>query len=252
MSTTCIMPCLDIKDGRLVKGVHFVDLKDLGDPIEAALAYAADGARELVILDIAAKSEARDKTLAVIQGIVEQTSLTLTVGGGITSAEDARYVLEAGADRISVSSAAVRNPDLIDAVAAQFGSERIVVAIDVDHSQSTDSGYEVFIDGGRTRTGIDAIQWACDAERRGAGMILATSKATDGVKQGYDIPLLQRLKERVSIPVVASGGAGQPEHFLAAARAGADFLLAASVFHFGEIRISELTRYLTAQGIRMR
>lgn len=184
MSAVSIMPCLDIKDGRVVKGVHFVGLKDLGDPTEAASVYVADGAKDLVVLDISARPETREKTLAVIQGIAASASLTVTVGGGIASVDDAKILFDAGADRISVSSAAIREPNLVDSLVNTFGSERVVVAIDVDRSNSTPSGYEVFIDGGRTPTGVDAIAWAKDAEQRGACIILPTSKATDGAKQG--------------------------------------------------------------------
>lgn len=249
MTTVSIMPCLDIKDGRVVKGVQFVALKDAGDPVDAACAYRADGATELAILDITATIEKRRTALETLNHVREAApSLTITYGGGIASVEDAESVLAAGAHRISVSSAAVRNPDLIDSLAARFGSERVVVALDVDTSTDTPSGYGVFIDGGRTPTGRDAVEFAKEAQARGAGMILPTSKAADGARGGYDIHLIQRLKASIQIPVVASGGAGRLEHFLAAARAGADLLLAASVFHFGEIRVADLKRYLTENG----
>ncbi|MGI6083397.1 MAG: imidazole glycerol phosphate synthase subunit HisF [Limnochordia bacterium] len=246
-----IMPCLDIQDGRIVKGVSFVSLQDAGDPVLAARAYERDGADELAFLDITATVEKRRTTLDVMQQVAEAVDIPLTVGGGISSVSDAQRVLSAGADRVSISSAAFRDPGLIDDLARTLGSENVVVAIDVDRSETTASGYEVYIDGGRTATGFDAVTWAQEAARRGAGMILPTSKACDGRKQGYDIPLIRLLKESISVPVVASGGAGAPEHFLEAAQAGADILLAASVFHFGRIRISELKRYLKEHGVKV-
>ncbi|HHW10242.1 MAG TPA: imidazole glycerol phosphate synthase subunit HisF [Firmicutes bacterium] len=249
MTAVKIMPCLDIKDGRVVKGVHFVNLKDAGDPVAAARAYTEDGADELAFLDITATVEKRKTTLETVKKVAGATKLPLTVGGGIASVEDAQAVLAAGADRISVASAAYRSPELIDRLAAAFGPEKVVIAIDVDRSANTPSGYEVYIDGGRTPTGTDAVAWAVEAVKRGAGIVLPTSKACDGAKNGYDLPLIKMLKDKVCVPVVASGGAGAPEHFLAAARAGADILLAASVFHLGEIRISALKKYLQENGV---
>ena len=246
-----IMPCLDIKDGRIVKGVNFVSLQDAGDPVQSAQAYEQDGADELAFLDITATVEKRRTTLDVLQQVARTVDIPLTVGGGISSVSDAQRVLLAGADRVSVSSAAFRNPELIDDLARTLGSDRLVVAIDVDRSDVTASGYEGYIDGGRSATGVDALAWAQEAARRGAGMILPTSKACDGLKQGYDIPLIRLLKKNLSVPVVASGGAGALQHFLEAAQAGADILLAASVFHFGQIRISELKRYLEEHGIQV-
>lgn len=244
-----IMPCLDIKDGRVVKGVQFVDLRDAGDPVEAARAYEADGADALAFLDITATVEKRPTTLRTIAQVASAIAIPLTVGGGIRSVDDARQVFDAGATRISISSAAFRSPDLVDQTAKAFGSERVVVAIDVDRSSATPSGYEVYIDGGRTPTGTDAIEWAISAVQRGAGMLLPTSKACDGAKEGYDLPLIRHLREAVSVPIVASGGAGTMDHFLQASQAGADVLLAASVFHFGEVKISELKAYLTTHGV---
>lgn len=249
MSTVKIMPCLDIKDGRVVKGVHFVDIRDAADPVQAAQAYIADGADELGFLDINATWEQRGTSVDVVKRVAEVVSIPFTVGGGIKSVADARKVLAAGADRVSVSSAAFRRPDLVDEMVAAFGAAKVVVAIDVDRSAVTPSGYEVYIDGGRTATGADAVAWTKDAAKRGAGIILPTSKACDGSKQGFDLPLITQLKEVVNVPIVASGGAGTMEHFVEAARAGADILLAASVFHFGTIRISQLKAYLTEHGI---
>lgn len=252
MNKVLIMPCLDMKDGRVVKGVHFVDLKDAGDPVECAKAYCANGADELAFLDITATIEKRKTTLEAVRKVAQVTTIPFTVGGGIGSIKDAEEVLEAGADRISLSSASFRNPGLIDQLAARFGSGKLVVAIDVDRNPDLPSGYEVYIDGGNTRTGKDAIQWAREAESRGAGYILPTSKTRDGAKTGYDIPLIRGIKEVVKVPVIASGGAGSMEHFLEAVRDGkADILLAASVFHFGEINIYELKRYLKENGVNV-
>ncbi|HRY13743.1 MAG TPA: imidazole glycerol phosphate synthase subunit HisF [Syntrophomonadaceae bacterium] len=250
MSKVLIMPCLDMKDGRVVKGVNFVNLRDAGDPVECARIYCENGADELAFLDIAATIEKRKTTLEAVRRVAQAITIPFTVGGGIGSVEDAEQVLEAGADRISISSAAFRNPGLIDQAAAKFGSAQLVVAIDVDRNPALPSGYEVYIDGGNTATGKDAIEWAREAESRGAGFILPTSKTRDGAKTGYDIPLIRGIKDVVQVPVIASGGAGSMEHFLEAARDGkADILLAASVFHFGEISIPELKKYLRDQGV---
>ena len=244
-----IMPCLDIKDGRVVKGVHFVNLRDAGDPVECALAYCHHGADELAFLDITATVEGRRTAIETVRQVAKVVTVPFTVGGGIGNVSDAEAVLEVGADRVSISSAAFRNPEIISEIEKRFGSERVVVAIDADINPTLPSSYEVYIDGGRTPTGKDAILWAKEAEDRGAGIILPTSKACDGVKQGYDLPLIRKIKEVVNIPVVASGGAGKMEHFLEAARAGVDILLAASVFHFLEIEIIELKKYLDKNGI---
>jgi len=239
-----------MKDGRVVKGVNFVNLRDAGDPVECARIYCENGADELAFLDIAATIEKRKTTLEAVRRVAQAITIPFTVGGGIGSVEDAEQVLEAGADRISISSAAFRNPGLIDQAAAKFGSAQLVVAIDVDRNPALPSGYEVYIDGGNTATGKDAIEWAREAESRGAGFILPTSKTRDGAKTGYDIPLIRGIKDVVQVPVIASGGAGSMEHFLEAARDGkADILLAASVFHFGEISIPELKKYLRDQGV---
>ncbi|MEW5954610.1 MAG: imidazole glycerol phosphate synthase cyclase subunit [Bacillota bacterium] len=251
MPKVSIMPCLDMKEGRVVKGVHFVDLKDAGDPVECAKVYCASGADELAFLDITATIEARKTTLDAVRRVAGVATAPFTVGGGITSVADAGAVLEAGADRVSVSSAALRRPELINELAAAFGSEKVVVAIDVDRNDNLPSGYEVYVDGGNTPTGKDAIEWAKEAEVRGASIILPTSKACDGAKTGYDLPLIAGIKEVVRVPVVASGGAGTMEHFLEAARSGADILLAASVFHFGEISIPDLKEYLKSNGFEV-
>jgi Imidazoleglycerol-phosphate synthase len=238
MRKVLIMPCLDMNDGRVVKGVHFINLRDAGDPVECARIYCENGADELAFLDITATIEKRKTTLEAVRRVAQVITIPFTVGGGIGSVVDAEEVLEAGANRVSISSAAFRNPRLIDQSAAEFGPSKLVVAIDVDRNPALPSGYEVYIDGGNTPTGKDAIEWAREAETRGAGYILPTSKACDGAKTGYDIPLIRGIKGAVKVPVIASGGAGTREHFLEAAQEGkADILLAASVFHFGEINI---------------
>jgi len=247
-----IMPCLDMKEGRVVKGVHFVDLRDAGDPVECAELYCEQGADELAFLDITATVEGRKTMLDVFEKVAEACTVPLTLGGGIKSLFHIEDALEAGADRVSMGSAAVREPDIVEEAAKRFGSERIVVAIDADTSDEFESGYEVYIDGGRTPAGVDAFELAEAVEDRGAGTILPTSKACDGAKSGYDIPLTGGIAERVDVPVVASGGAGKMEHFYEAATdGGASVLLAASVFHFGEIAIPELKDYLAEQGLDM-
>ena len=252
MAEVKIMPCLDMKDGRVVKGVNFINLVDAGDPVECAQAYCVHGADELAILDITATIEKRRTMLKVVQRVAQVTTIPFTVGGGIRSLEDVEAVLGAGADRISISSAAFKKPQLIEDIAKRFGSDCLVVAIDVDQNPVLPSGYEVFINGGNTGTGKDAVEWAKEAESRGAGIILPTSKARDGAKSGYDIPLIQGIKAQVKIPVIASGGAGKMEHFLEAARDGrADILLAASVLHFGEIKIEDLKQYLASHGVEI-
>jgi cyclase len=252
MPKVLIMPCLDIKEGRVVKGVRFIDLIDAGDPVECASVYCQHGADELAFLDITATIEKRKTTLNVVEQVAKVTRVPFTVGGGIGSVSDAEAVLAAGADRVSISSAAFRKPALIEEAAKLFGSQRVVAAIDVDRNQTLPSGYEVYIDGGNTATGKDAIEWAREVEDRGAGYILPTSKTRDGAKNGYDIPLIQGLKATVKVPVIASGGAGKMEHFLEAARDGrADILLAASVFHFGEIKIGDLKQYLASNGVNV-
>ncbi len=250
MKKVLIMPCLDIKDGRVVKGVQFIDLRDAGDPVECARIYCENGADELAFLDITATLEKRKTTLDVVRRVAEVTTIPFTVGGGIASIADAETVLAAGADRVSLSSAAYRQPELVEQAAVKFGSEKVVVAIDADRNPALPSGYEVYIDGGNTATGTDAVEWARQAEARGAGIILPTSKACDGAKSGYDIPLIKGIKDAVQVPVIASGGAGKMEHFMEAAKEGqADILLAASVFHFGEILIKELKQYLSNNGV---
>lgn len=244
-----IMPCLDMQNGRVVKGVHFVDIADAGDPVECAKAYCAAGADELAMLDITATVENRSTLIEVVKRVSEVCTVPFTVGGGISDVISAGNVLKAGADRVSVSSAAFRKPEIITDIIKEFGVDSLTVAIDVDVNPAMPSGYEVYIDGGRTATGFDAVEWAKRVDGLGVKVILPTSKAGDGAKTGYDIPVISKMHEVCAAEIVASGGAGTMEHFLDAARAGASVLLAASVFHFHMIDIPELKKYLAANGI---
>lgn len=247
-----IMPCLDMRNGRVVKGVHFVDIRDAGDPVQCALAYCKAGADELALLDITATVEGRGTMLDVVRRVAQATTVPFTVGGGISTVASAAAVLEAGANKISTSSAAFRNPEVIAAMVKEFGPERVTVAIDVDQNAAMPSGYEVYIDGGRTATGADAVEWAKRVDGFGVPVILPTSKAGDGAKTGYDLPVIRAIKESTSAQVVASGGAGTMEHFYDAAQAGATVLLAASVFHFHLIDIPQLKDYLRGRGLQLR
>lgn len=244
-----IMPCLDMQNGRVVKGVHFVNINDAGDPVESARAYCAAGADELALLDITATVEGRATMLDVVKRVADAATVPFTVGGGISSIRIAQAVLDAGADKISTSSAAFRNPSVISEMVREFGGQKVTVAIDVDVNPEMPSGYEVYIDGGRTATGADAVEWAKQVNDYGVGCILPTSKAGDGAKTGYDLPIIEKIVAIASCPVVASGGAGKLEHFYEAAQAGASILLAASVFHFGMIQIPELKQYLRGKGV---
>ncbi len=247
-----IMPCLDMRNGRVVKGVHFVDIKDAGDPVECAMAYCKAGADELAMLDITATVENRPTMLEVVRRVAEVVTVPFTVGGGITDVTSAAAVLEAGADKVSISSAAFRRPQIITEVIKAFGPEALTVAIDVDRSPAMPSGYEVYIDGGRTATGADAIEWAKRVDGLGTRVILPTSKAGDGARTGYDLPVIRAMAQAVSGQVVASGGAGKLEHFYEAVQAEASILLAASVFHFHLIDIAELKSFLRARGVALR
>ncbi|NLB96954.1 MAG: imidazole glycerol phosphate synthase subunit HisF [Armatimonadetes bacterium] len=246
-----IMPCLDMQNGRVVKGVHFVDIRDAGDPVACARAYCAAGADELALLDITATVEGRDTMLDVVRRVADVITVPFTVGGGIRDVATAEAVLKAGADKVSTSSAAFRNPEVIAEMVKEFGAERVTVAIDVDQNPALPSGYEVYIDGGRTATGVDAIEWSRRVDGYGVGCILPTSKAGDGAKTGHELSLIRQMVAAVSAPVVASGGAGELSHFLDAVEAGATILLAASVFHFGIITIPELKEYLKAHGVKV-
>lgn len=247
-----IMPCLDMQNGRVVKGVHFVDIRDAGDPVECAKAYCLAGADELALLDITATVENRPTMLDVVKRVAEATTIPFTVGGGITDVASAAQVLSAGADKISISSAAFRRPNLIKEMVAEFGPEKVTVAIDVDRNSSLPSGYEVYIDGGRTATGADAIEWAKKVDAFGVPVILPTSKAGDGARTGFDLPVIKAMAEACSADIVASGGAGKMEHFYDAVQAGATILLAASVFHFHIIDIPQLKDYLKSRGVNVK
>lgn len=245
-----IIPCLDVKDGRVVKGVSFVDLRDAGDPVACAQAYDRQGADELVLLDITATHEGRSTMLEIVRQVADSIFIPFTVGGGIRELDDFAQLLRAGADKISVNSAAVRNPALIDAAAHRFGSQCVVCAID---AKRRDGGWEVYLNGGRIPTGIDALSWAREAVSRGAGEILLTSMDCDGQKNGYDLELTSMISQNVNVPVIASGGAGKMEHFYdALTRGSADAVLAASLFHFNEIGIMDLKRYLASRGVSVR
>lgn len=245
-----IIPCLDVKDGRVVKGVSFVDLRDAGDPVECARAYDRQGADELVLLDITATHEGRSTMLEIVRRVADSIFIPFTVGGGIRELDDFAQLLRAGADKISVNSAAVRNPSLIDEAAHRFGSQCVVCAID---AKRRDGGWEVYLNGGRIPTGIDALTWAREAVSRGAGEILLTSMDCDGQKNGYDLELTSVISQNVNVPVIASGGAGNMEHFYdALTRGSADAVLAASLFHFNEIGIMDLKKYLAARGVPVR
>lgn len=247
-----IIPCLDVKNGRVVKGVSFVDLIDAGDPVQCAAAYDKQGADELVLLDITATHEGRSTMIDIVSRVANTVFIPFTVGGGIKSVDDFQVLLRAGADKISVNSAAVKNPDLINEASYKFGAQCVVCAIDAK-KKADSSGWEVYLNGGRIPTGIDAVKWAVEAEKRGAGEILLTSMDQDGQKTGYDIELTKAVSENVGIPVIASGGAGKAEHFLDAFTTGkADAVLAASLFHFNELPVPELKKYLNKQGIPVR
>jgi len=246
-----IIPCLDVKDGRVVKGVNFLDLRDAGDPVENARIYNDEGADELVFLDITASHENRKTIIEVVESVAEQVFMPFTVGGGISSNEDIRNLLNAGCDKISINTAAVERPALIKESSERFGSQCIVVAID---AKSDGKGsWEVFVRGGRIPTGIDAVEWARKAERFGAGEILLTSMDRDGTKDGFDIGLTRKISEAVKIPVIASGGCGNPDHFVEVFSGGkADAALAASIFHFREFSVSDVKDRLAGEGICVR
>ena len=247
-----IMPCLDMQNGRVVKGVHFVEICDAGDPVECAKAYCRAGADELALLDITATVENRSTMLEVVKNVADVTTTPFTVGGGISDVASAAAVLKAGANKISTSSAAFRRPEIIREMMAEFGPEKVTVAIDVDMNESMPSGYEVYVDGGRTATGADAIEWAKKVDGFGVPVILPTSKAGDGAQTGYDLPVIKAMADVCSAEIVASGGAGKMEHFYDAVEEGATILLAASVFHFHMIDIPELKSYLQNRGVSIK
>ncbi|MHC4984130.1 MAG: imidazole glycerol phosphate synthase subunit HisF [Planctomycetota bacterium] len=248
-----VVPCLDTRDGRLVKGVHFVNIKELGDPAEAAAAYSEAGADELVFLDITATVEGRKTLIDAVRRTVESIACPLTVGGGIASLEDMQRLFDVGAGKVSINTAAVQNPELIRQAAEKFGGERITVAIDTRKNESLPSGFEVMIKGGREGAGIDAVAWAGKAEALGAGAILPTSMDTDGTQAGYDIPVTRAIADAVALPVIASGGAGELEHLSEAILEGhADAVLVASIAHYGKFTIREMKEHLASRGIPVR
>ena len=245
-----IIPCLDVKNGRVVKGTSFVNLRDAGDPVQCAIEYDKQGADELVLLDITASSDARNIMVDIVSEVANSIFIPFTVGGGIRTVDDFTQILRAGADKVSVNSAAIKRPDIINEAAYKFGSQCVVVAIDAKRNGNS---WEVYINGGRVPMGMDVVQWAKEAEKRGAGEILLTSMDCDGQKQGYDLELTKAVSESVGIPVIASGGAGALEHFKDAFTDGkADAVLAASLFHFGEIPIPTLKQYLDKENISVR
>jgi cyclase len=247
-----IMPCLDMKDGRVVKGIHFVDLKDAGDPVENAIFYQNEGADELAMLDIAATVESRKTRLEWVKNVSSVIDIPLTMGGGIASLEDIEMVLEAGANKISMNSAAVRDPDLVRRAATQYGSERVTVAIDARRNKEMPSGFELVVSGGTKPVGKDAIAWAKQCQELGAGVILPTSMDGDGTQAGYDLEFTKAISDAVDLPVIASGGAGTLEHFYeGVVKGGADVLLAASVFHYRTFSIRQVKEYLRDRGLQV-
>ena len=250
-----IIPCLDVTGGRVVKGVNFVELRDAGDPVEIARRYDGEGADELTFLDITASSDQRDIILHVIEAVAEQVFIPLTVGGGVRRVEDVRRLLNAGADKVSINTAAVQDPQLVSAATARYGSQCIVVAIDARRRRNVDAsaGWEVYTHGGRTPTGIDAVEWAREVSRLGAGEILLTSMDRDGTRQGFDLELTRAVVDAVPVPVIASGGVGTLQHLTEGVTVGgADAVLAASIFHYGEFTVRAAKEYLAAQGVLMR
>lgn len=250
-----IIPCLDVDNGRVVKGVNFVDIRDAGDPVEVAKRYNQQGADEITFLDITATHEGRDTTIHTVENIASEVFIPLTVGGGIRSVEDIRTMLNAGADKVGINSAAINNPDLIKIAAERFGSQCIVVAIDAKQVSAEGQllRWEIFTHGGRKPTGIDAVEWATRVVANGAGEILLTSMDRDGTKNGFDLPLTRAISDAVSVPVIASGGVGNLDHLVdGVLKGGADAVLAASIFHFGEYSIPEAKRYMAERGIEVR
>jgi len=251
MYTKRIIPCLDVKDGRVVKGTNFVGLRDAGDPVELASVYDSERADELVLLDITASNEERNTMVQVVSSCASQVFIPFTVGGGIRTVEDMRNMLKAGADKISLNTAAIKNPELIRFGAEKFGRQCIVLAVDA--RRSGENSWEVYINGGRTPTGLDCLDWIKKAVALGAGEILLTSMDADGTKEGYDIPLTQAVSEAVEVPVIASGGAGKLEHFYEVLTEGkADAVLAASVFHYGQFTVRQVKEYLKSRGVEVR
>jgi imidazole glycerol-phosphate synthase subunit HisF len=247
-----VIPCLDVDNGRVVKGVNFTALRDAGDPVEMAKVYDAEGADELTFLDISASAQGRDTTLEVVRQTAEQVFIPLTVGGGVRSAGDVDRLLRAGADKVAINTGAIADPAVIERISHRFGSQVLVLSVDARRAPDMPSGYEVTTHGGSRRAGLDAVDWARRGAETGAGEILLNSMDADGTRDGFDLPMLSAVREVVGIPVIASGGAGKVEHFPPAVEAGADAVLAASVFHFGALRIREVKQGLAAAGIPVR
>jgi imidazole glycerol-phosphate synthase subunit HisF len=246
-----IIPCLDVDAGRVVKGTRFENLRDAGDPVELAAFYDREGADEIVFYDITASHEQRNTALALARRAAEEVFIPYTIGGGVRTASDMRAMLRAGADKVSINSAAVRNPDLINESAQRFGSQCVVLSVDVKRRVSA-PGWEVYLNGGRVNTGLDALSWLVEGERRGAGEFVLNSMDADGTETGYDLDLISAVAEKTSLPIVASGGAGSPEHMIAAIGAGTGAVLAASIFHFGEWSIAEVKEHMRRAGIPVR
>ncbi len=247
-----VIPCLDVDGGRVVKGVEFVDIRDAGDPVELAAHYDREGADELVFLDITATHERRETIAALARRTADEVFVPFTIGGGVRSVADAQAVLDAGADKVSVNSAALARPDLLDELAAQFGAQCVVLAIDAKAAANGDRPWEAYVAGGRTPTGRDVVAWAREAVERGAGEILLTSMDRDGTSDGYDLPLTAAVSEAVGVPVIASGGAGELEHLAQALQAGADAVLCASIFHYGRFSVAQAKEHLAAAGVAVR
>ena len=247
-----VIPCLDVDGGRVVKGVNFRDLRDAGDPVELAAAYDADGADELTFLDVTASAADRETTYDVVRRTAECVFIPLTVGGGIRTTDDVDRLLRAGADKVSINTAAIGRPELLGEASRRFGAQCIVLSVDARRAPGTPSGYEVTTHGGRRGTGIDAVEWARRGQRLGVGEILLNSMDADGTKAGFDLEMIRAVRAAVSVPVIASGGAGELAHFPPAVEAGADAVLAASVFHFGQLRIGQVKQELRAAGVEVR
>jgi cyclase len=247
-----LIPCLDVDGGRVVKGTGFVDLRDAGDPVELAARYDAAGADELVLLDITATSDTRETVVELARRVADELFIPFTIGGGIRSVADAQAVLDAGADKVSVNSAALRRPELLSELAARFGTQCVVLAIDAKGNRPSDSGWEAFLAGGRTATGRDAVAWAAEGAARGAGEILLTSMDRDGTSEGYDLALTAAVAAAVEVPVIASGGAGDVDDLRAALEAGADAVLCASILHYGELTVGEIKASLAGAGVPVR
>ena len=247
-----VIPCLDVDAGRVVKGINFVDLRDAGDPVELARTYDAEGADELTFLDISASHEGRATTLEIVSRTAEEVFIPLTVGGGVASVEDVDRLLRAGADKVAVNTAAIARPDLVAEIADRFGSQVLVLSVDARRAEGTDSGFEVTTHGGRRAAGLDAVEWAARGAALGAGEILLNGMDADGTQDGFDLALLRVVRAAVTVRVIASGGAGRTDHFPPAVEAGADAVLAATVFHFGTLRIGEVKQSLAAAGHAVR